>query len=357
MLPVFADMRVLPGALASMAQGFDPRVENPGDPWLRPFNYPTLWLTLGELLGVENEAAFLAICLSMVVAFAVSGFSLLRKYPSWPLLVGLLSSATCLAMERGNNDLLAFFLIYLFALNIHRRRAVVPLVVAVLLKVYPIFAIGALPVLKAWKSFSVAVIFTLSGVLFFWDGLAAMRQATPWALAGSYGLPSTFLLIGQYQPEWFFFLACTAMLAIGAFFSMRDLNLHTASRSFQERQRIFLVGASIYVGSYLVAANWDYRLIFLLFCVPHSFDFPKRQRQFFLMLVLLAMNAQWLHKLKTELAHSGMLVFDLVEVSWIEVFRIPWFAADHAIKAVLFAFLGAAILRYWLESALKRPLA
>jgi hypothetical protein len=29
-----------------------------------------------------------------------------------------------------------------------------------------------------------------------------------------------------------------------------------------------LVGAAIYVGTFMLSANWDYRLIFLIFCIP-----------------------------------------------------------------------------------------
>ena len=42
----FADVRTVTGASIALAQGLDPLVSNPGDPWLRPLNYPRIWLVL-----------------------------------------------------------------------------------------------------------------------------------------------------------------------------------------------------------------------------------------------------------------------------------------------------------------------
>jgi hypothetical protein len=36
----------------------------------------------------------------------------------------------------------------------------------------------------------------------------------------------------------------------------------------ETKRRFFLAGAGIYCGTYLVTSSWDYRLIFLVFCIP-----------------------------------------------------------------------------------------
>jgi len=42
MKPIFADLRPLQGAALSIKEGFDPNYVNPGDPWGRAQNYPSI---------------------------------------------------------------------------------------------------------------------------------------------------------------------------------------------------------------------------------------------------------------------------------------------------------------------------
>ena len=37
-------------------------------------------------------------------------------------------------------------------------------------------------------------------------------------------------------------------------------------------EKFFLIGASIYIGTFLIGANADYRLIFLIFTIPYILD-------------------------------------------------------------------------------------
>jgi hypothetical protein len=42
----------------------------------------------------------------------------------------------------------------------------------------------------------------------------------------------------------------------------------------------FRIGSSIYIGTFLIGNNWDYRLIFLLFTIPQILAWLKTQVQF-----------------------------------------------------------------------------
>ena len=46
MYPYFADLRTITGGAESWALGYDPLVNNPGDPWGRLMNYPRVWQML-----------------------------------------------------------------------------------------------------------------------------------------------------------------------------------------------------------------------------------------------------------------------------------------------------------------------
>src|SRR5438309_9017369 len=56
--PNFADMRFLTSGLETVRVGGDPVRLNAFDPWLRPINYPRIWLALSHLgLGAKHTTA------------------------------------------------------------------------------------------------------------------------------------------------------------------------------------------------------------------------------------------------------------------------------------------------------------
>src|SRR2546423_10654909 len=50
MVPPFADLRMVTGVQGTLDLHLDPRVEDPGDPWGRPFNYPGIWIAIATTL-------------------------------------------------------------------------------------------------------------------------------------------------------------------------------------------------------------------------------------------------------------------------------------------------------------------
>ena len=51
-----------------------------------------------------------------------------------------------------------------------------------------------------------------------------------------------------------------------------------------------LVGAAIYVGTFILSSNWDYRLIFLIFCIPFLQQRPFPCARAVILVMLPAMN-------------------------------------------------------------------
>src|SRR5262245_52680470 len=91
MYPPFADMRLIQGGVSSVKQGYDPRISNFGDPWRRSFNYPMLWVAIGETLNITNEQRFLEVCTALVLCFVGLCAFLIFHYPSYGLLASLVS--------------------------------------------------------------------------------------------------------------------------------------------------------------------------------------------------------------------------------------------------------------------------
>jgi len=141
MMPVFADMRSVQGGLLTSYQGLNPQVINPGDPWQRTMNYPSIWIKIAHLLQLDNEINFFIFMLIIVTLFLFSCLSILFRFPSALNLLVMFSGATLLAVERGNNDLLVFSLLYFATLASNDHLASLAFLISAVLKIYPIFAI------------------------------------------------------------------------------------------------------------------------------------------------------------------------------------------------------------------------
>ncbi len=137
-------MRTVQGAILSDKQGLDPQISNPGDPWARAMDYPKIWLWIAKLFQLNNETNYIVFVGIYVLAYLVSCFLLLRNFPSVYLLLAIFSWPSLLAVERGNNDLLAFVLLLAgIALSQGYFRAI-SILLATVLKVFPVFSVVAL---------------------------------------------------------------------------------------------------------------------------------------------------------------------------------------------------------------------
>jgi hypothetical protein len=323
MSPVFADMRTVQGALESIAQGLNPQLSNPGDPWGRPMNYPSIWLGLAQILDFQNEMNYLAFVLLSVLGFLYCCHQIMAKSASVWVLGIVFSGATLLAVERGNNDLVVFLLLYLSATRTSLFGAV-PLVLATALKIYPVLAIPAF--VKDKKTLLASLALGLGVLALMWQELVSIRSATPVAAGLSYGAASiaaaaamTPLKIPQ---SWVTVsIIICVFIAYGGRFKIFDMRSQCHD---EHAERWFLMGACIYVGTFLLSSNWDYRLIFLILCVPYLNEIQNRESRYLMLgCVLVAVNQLALY---AALGLVGLAINILA-------------------KCTLFAFLSSMVLK------------
>jgi hypothetical protein len=215
----------------------------------------------------------------IVLSFLLSSAYLVRRFPSAWLLVALFSGSTLLAIERGNNDLLVFFLIFL-SLFLPQIFQILVISIAFLLKVYPVFAVLSVVLEKRKWWIFLTLLFIVSWVL-----LPQYSDISSGNSAGgflSYGLKSTIEIFidGRYLfirkvlngNDILFdtFLLVAFLLALFHIIYYRKkwtalLKIKLTNKMAQALEvRMFKAGAGIYCGTFIVSSNWDYRLIFLL---------------------------------------------------------------------------------------------
>ncbi len=279
MLPYFADARAITAGAESAAIGLDPLQENPADPWNRAMAYPRIWqglflLPLDQGHTLYLGATFIVMFLSGLALFS---WRISRAGALW-LVAALFSPAVLLGVERANNDLVCFFLVALFLYLLRRNAAIatVPLLAAITLKLFPLFAAFALAKSQARQSvylFTGIIAFAALYILATFNDLLLISSNTLHGTFYAYGASVWGRFVGQPHGTegapltLLSAYASIPLLAGVAWFLCRRAGPTgvPADDGYLDGLR---AGMAIYAGSFLLNSNWDYRLVFLLFTIP-----------------------------------------------------------------------------------------
>ncbi|HLG49098.1 MAG TPA: hypothetical protein VKY24_22830 [Reyranella sp.] len=334
--PLFSDMRSVQGAVEAVHHGLNPQVVNPADPWHRTMDYPMVWERIAELLHFEVEADYLSFEIVLVLVFLASVAGMVWWAPSWWLVAASFSSSTLLLVERGNNDLAVFSLVWL-AQAVPLAAGLGILFVAALLKLYPVLCWPAM--IRTRGTLILAVVLGAALLLLLQDELAAIHKAQPLRAYLSYGSSSfsyAFKVIGHVTVPGLLISAVLVLVSLGALVLFAGHIRFVQDGRFEARRRVFYAGAFVFLGTFMLGSNWDYRLVFLLFCVPllATLESPLFRRML-LAILLVALN------------HSAF-------GTW---FGLAGYAVNELAKGVLFVLLAAVttmvlvqddvVLRLW----------
>jgi hypothetical protein len=308
MPPYFADLRGIVAGSERLRAGIPPETADLHDPWNRPYNYPRLWL-YSDRLGF-NVNTVMAFGYGMGGLFLVSSFFVVGRLDAFAGLTAglfLISYAVMFGLERANVDLLMFALLAL-ALELRRIPSLSALVIALaaILKLHPVFAFFAL-LTPPWKKtlpwIGVGLLVSAVGILdHFREFMTAMSYA-PNMRSGilSFGMTSLGVDFMErfHRPDLFPEVLMSGVvmliLAVGVGARIRPF---LDIESLGERELCaFRMGAGIYLGSFLLGTNHDYRAIFLFFCLPMLFRLLKRR---------VALGWTW-----------ATLILTLVYVNWL----------------------------------------
>lgn len=285
MMPYFADIRTITGGAESKSLGYDPMIYNPGDPWGRPLNYPRLWQCL-YLFGIDqSNTLFFGI---LIIVLFILGVILLLKTDDNILIlltiISVISPSVLLGIERGNTDLLIFFFVTISILLIKKSRLIyssIFILIGFLLKLYPIFTVFLL--IKQKKKYSVFIytflITTLLGLYFIFNysDLSLIAKGTSKGTEMSYGMDILWVFSANFDSNLSKIIRTISYLVVvivpvssyWVLKKMKGFRSKIVSNGFID---FFLGGAAIYVGTFLLGNNWDYRLVFLIFVIPQLYE-------------------------------------------------------------------------------------
>lgn len=289
--PQFADFRLIPGSAESYRNGFEPTQKNPGDPHNRIFNYPAFWRLFFYTNITQDDTVWIVTV--MLVLFFVGVFLFPQNITildSIGMLFVIFSPAAMLLYERGNVDLIVFFLCVLTVLSIDYSPFITAalLIFAMVVKLYPLFGVTVL--LKESKPRFIGLFLGCFGVLgvYLYETFESFKASWGLTMRGaeiSYGANVLFLRYAQYFSNLFGVSPISPLLKYGpiilafvlititGIFGLASRGSLTSSST--RNLAAFRMGASVYVGTFLLGNNWDYRLVFLIFVLPQLLQWTR----------------------------------------------------------------------------------
>jgi hypothetical protein len=371
----FMDFRLIPGSAESFRHGFEPTIKNPYDPTQRIFNYPAFW-RLFFYSGI-TEADTVWISVSMIILFFISVLLLPEKLSiagAIGMLLVIFSPAAMLLYERGNVDLIVFFICVMIILAEGRSAYLAASLIAFgsIVKMFPFFGVSILlkeSKKKFWLLFGICLLILVVYMILTWSSVKASWDTTMRGDSLSYGTnvfvtrygvaiieafkqwitPHHMDLMLKYGPP----MVALVLLSLVIILSL--MNMQQFETLSERHIAAFRMGASIYVGTFLLGNNFDYRLAFLILVMPQLVEWVhsanKTFRTMAWMSIVLVLLSCW-HFWITEIPLVS--IFHSVEDS-----KKFWFILDEIFNWMLFlslAYLLFASMPDWLKSPLRKLL-
>jgi Glycosyltransferase family 87 len=293
----FNDLRFWTTAWECVRDGKDVVPVNVCDPQMRLMDHPRIWLAPADL-GLGEGSTFV-LGVTIALAFFLSVYTVIGEISPFDALLYaavLCSPSVMLGIERANPDLIVFAVLVLALVLLSRRGASAKtighgfLFLAAVLKLYPVLAWGVLVRRREKAALlglaALALLFALYAFATR-DHLETIRSNLPRELRFSYGASVLADGTGAPLPEGqrgqilvvatgCFLAALLAVLSYRrstATANSAQTNLPAAERDLDA----FWAGAGIYVGTFALTYNFNYRLIFLILTVPQLLQWSKQR--------------------------------------------------------------------------------
>lgn len=284
--PNFSDLYFIAAAGATHRAGGDPYAANTFDPLHRPYNYPPVWLYLSW--HTTLSPAVIQLLAVAMGAFGTAAFlwflgpiDRLRG-----ILFGVLvcSPPVILSAQRANAEVLMLGLVALalgWLRGGYRPAAYASLVAATWLKLYPLVTLVVLLREPRDRLRRLAPVVLAAGALclvVYAGYLGRIFANTPSGGLHSYGARVLAFWLGFFLPAYgwnvdqvLFGRICTFVavfvggLAVRCCRGCRPLPLASVLPAELDG---FRAGAAVYLSTFLLSVSFDYRLLYLLLCVP-----------------------------------------------------------------------------------------
>ena len=281
-------------------------------------------------LNFHKELYFLGFALFFIINYIFCSYKILTiKKNSFWILILFFSSSSLLAIERTNNDIIIFSLLYWTAVFPNAVGIILNLL-AIYIEFWPLAA--GIAFIKKKIKILLLILVTMFIVIFFKD-MFSQNMRPFLSDYFSWGAKSASISIKRNLGlEINYMNIIIILLSLSLITLIRKLNLFElqfAKQPSELEERLFLIGSSIYVSLFILESNVDYKLIFLIFCVPYLSRLKSKINKYFI-LISIVLASNWQLMSGNDYASLGALI-------------------NIMIKCLIFVILLSLLIKYFID--------
>lgn len=341
-IPPFSDLDAISRALTSKQQGFNPYINNPNDLTNRLYVYPSLWLYFFDLFSLNKKINFQLFNFVLIYFYTLIyiklAFKFNKKFFSIILVILFFSSASMLAVERLNIEILIFIIIYFLALTNSFKKQFILYLTAVYGKLYPFFSVFIFLKNKKYLllmiALSISLLFLIREEIFL-----LIKNGNEVALNMAYGIPTLTKGIWYYSKKFGFFINDEnykmfkyIMIFLASIYTIFIITIKfkfgekLLAKKITLEEKLFICGGGIFIGRFINFSNIDYGLIFLILTLPYLLkEKISYLKIILLVLIVISFNSIW---------------FDLFEGDRFTYIYFTLALFSHTIKIIIFSSIS-----------------
>jgi hypothetical protein len=259
--------------------------------------HPKIWIHLFNILNLQNTFIYNFSILSLLTLYFYVICRLFEQFKTvgtkFFLFVLFFSTTNFILIERLATDLIIFILAFI-ALNV--RNKILQgffIFIGFILKYFPIFLASVFIEKKKFLFLFITSVTIFSYAFYLGNFYSLNSNMVEMALPIAYGARTMLKAFYHLSVEYNYFLndmninfyrnlVILFCLLYVLFFILIGYLLENKKNNGLPFEKYFLAGASIYVGTFIIGANADYRLIFLLFTIPHIMSLKNKNIKYLL---------------------------------------------------------------------------
>ena len=285
-----------------------------------PYVYPVVWHKIANATQLYSET----ILYFLIIVYLAITVKFFKNLSSYYHLFFLFSPTSILLIQRGNNELLIFCLIYIFMFLVNSKKfkyfSIIPFALASLLKVHPlclilIYLVNDIKKISFYKLTAVALFLII--IFFSFNEFLYLKE-----------LPRKGMITLVYGAESIFFIFNYVIKniklnlmhsSIGTLILLIILSLkfkiYNLEKIESNKQITFLIGSTILVSSFFLNTTFEYRFIYIIFTLPFLFDMKKKINKKIIYFILLIYLVLWF---EFFIEHAKSIVLNKHTIIWYE---------------------------------------
>lgn len=353
MLPPHWDLRFYQYGAAAIEYGYNPLKYGPKE-WINLMaqtnsqhsEYFLAHFQIAHFFKIYDEIYFLIFANILIIAYFASCYKIisLNKNSYWVLIL-IFSNAQLLGLERTNNDLIIFIFLYISAIFPNIFGAITYFF-AVIIELWP--AMAGISFIK--KKIKLYLIFFI--IIYFIYNFRHLNNLLPIPTIEGFGSKTIelFLLSNFSSLKINYFLINIILISFALIILLfsrkyKFLNFEFKRKHNEVEERLFLIGATLYCCLFIITYNHDYKLIFLIFCVPYVSKIKNLFQKYFIMIAMI---------ISSNLGHLYQINLNIFDET------ISSLLLNLVFKSIIFIILLNLLIKYFLnllkENDLKKIL-